>query len=154
MARKKKDSTPSDQISQERNDSHVKSVYEGLTFDLDSSAVKSEDEEDQIELSIYKEMLKESNQRLFILESFLLDRGLMEHANLHFISDEEMICVQGIEYIKRLVLHGTFTKDDINAFDVLHRNLCLIRGISIDRKKNKKETPKNREDLLKLIKEK
>lgn len=125
-------------------------VDSSMMFDLDMDAA-SDTGGLEIEISILKQMLEEANAKNFKYEAFLLSKGLMEEAVESYLSDEEFICQQGIEYIKRLVAHGTFTKDDINSFDVLHRNLCLIRGISLERKKNKKDAPKNREELLKLI---
>lgn len=110
------------------------------------------EEENQIELEMYRKMLQEAESKNLMYEKFLLDRGLMEECNSQFISPEEIICAQGIEFIKKLVIAGTFTKDDVNAFDVLHRNLCMIRGIELDKKGKKKNKPKTREELLQLVK--
>lgn len=110
------------------------------------------EEDSQIELEMYKKMLQEAQAKNLHYEKFLSDQGLMGECNSQFVSPEEIICMQGIEYIKRLVIQGTFTKDDINAFDVLHRNLCLIRGIKVDKQGKKKDKPKTREELLQLVK--
>ena len=110
------------------------------------------EEENQIELEMYRKMLQEAESKNLMYEKFLLDRGLMEECNSQFISPEEIICSQGIEFIKKLVIAGTFTKDDVNAFDVLHRNLCMIRGIKLDKQGKKKDKPKTREELLQLVK--
>lgn len=110
------------------------------------------EEENQIELEMYRKMLQEAESKNLMYEKFLLDRELMEECNSQFISPEEIICAQGIEFIKKLVIAGTFTKDDVNAFDVLHRNLCMIRGIKLDKQGKKKDKPKTREELLQLVK--
>lgn len=127
--------------------SHTKNQLGDLKFDIEGSA----DSQESPETEIYKQMLEEATSRVLLYEKFLLDKGLMEECNESYITSEEIICLQGIEYIKRLVVQGTFTKDDINAFDVLHRNLCMIRGIKIDKNSKKKEQPKSREELLKLV---
>jgi hypothetical protein len=119
-------------------------------YDMDFDLEGSDSESPEIE--IYKQMLEEASSKNLAYEKFLLDRNLMEECNSQFVAPEEIICAQGIEYIKRLVVQGTFTKDDINAFDVLHRNLCMIRGIKLDKAGKKKEVVKSREELLKLVK--
>jgi len=110
------------------------------------------DEDNAIEVEMYKQMLQEAQSKNLLYEKFLLDRNLMEDCNSQFVSDEEIICAQGIEYIKRLVVQGTFTKDDVNAFDILHRNLCTIRGIKTDKAGKKPVKVRSPEELRNLIK--
>lgn len=97
--------------------------------------------------------LKAENERLeklaFQYESIIRKGGLAEELNKEF-SDEEYICVKGIETIKQLVMNQIQTKDDINMFDILYRNLNTIRGIKVGNVK--KEKPKSRDELLKVIK--
>lgn len=109
------------------------------------------EEENQIELEMYKRMLQESESKNLMYEKFLLSRDLMEECNSQYISPEEIICAQGIEFIKKLVISGTFTKDDVNAFDVLHRNLCMIRGIKLDKQGKRKDKPKTPEELRLIV---
>lgn len=127
---------------------HTKEVLGDMEFDLEGDLEGG----DSTEVAIYKQMLQEANEKLIKYEKFLADKNLLEEADSSYISDEEVICLQGINSIKQLVVQGVFTKDDINAFDILHRNLCLIRGIKIDKNSVKKgKTPSTREELLKVI---
>lgn len=130
---------------------HTNSILDEMSFDIDSE----HSEEDHPEILIYRQMLSEATSKIIKYEKFLQDKNLMEEADSSFISDEEIICLQGIETIKQLVIARTFTKDDINAFDILHRNLCLIRNIKIDKNSKKKSnTPSSRDELLKLVSKK
>lgn len=128
------------------HEEYNKSKIGDMEFDLEGSY----DQQDSPELEIYKKMLQEQTEKVLKYEKFLQDRNMMEEADSSFMSNEEFICLNGIEFIRRLVASGTFTKDDINAFDVLYRNLCTIRGIKVD--KNKKTTKINREEALRLLK--
>lgn len=96
--------------------------------------------------------LKAENERLeklaFKYEAIIRKGGLADELDKDF-SDEEYICVKGIETIKKLVMNQIQTKDDVNMFDILFRNLTVIRGIKVGN--IKKEKPKSREELLKVI---
>lgn len=88
-------------------------------------------------------------KRVFLLEKIIRDNEL-GHLLDQSMSDEEYICVKGIDSIKKLALNEILTKDDTNMFDVLYRNLNTIRGIKPTG--GKKEKPKTAEELRKLIK--
>lgn len=119
-----------------------------MDFDVEAGAT-----DESPELLIYKQMLEEATAKVMLYERFLLDRGLMSEANAQYVPDEEIICKQGIESIKRLVIQGTFTKDDISVFDTLYKNLLILRGIEVDMKKVKKSIKETKsEDLRNLIK--
>ena len=113
-------------------------------FDLEGAAPEESQE--------LKE-LKAENERLeklsFKYEAIIRKGGLADELDKEF-SDEEYICTKGIETIKMLVMNQIQTKDDINMFDILYRNLNTIRGIKVGNVK--KEKPKSREDLLQIIK--
>ena len=130
---------------------YTKQALGDIQFDLEGSYEDGE----HPEVAIYKKMLEEATAKLIRYEKFLNDKNLMQECDEMYISDEEIICLQGIETIKHLVVTKTFTKDDINAFDILHRNLCTIRGIKLDKQsKSKKDLPKTRAELLKFVNQK
>ena len=93
--------------------------------------------------------IEELEKKVFQYEKILLDNEL-GHLIGKDMSDEEYICVKAINSIKKLVVNEIQTKDDINMFDVLYRNLCTLRGIKPT--KDKKEKPKSREELISIIK--
>ena len=65
------------------------------------------------------------------------------------VSPEEEICVKGISSILELVRANTFDPKDIQTYDILHKNLRLIRGHVDDTKKKPKS--KTAAELLKLV---
>ena len=89
------------------------------------------------EISKLKQVLKDND-----LESELEEGS--------FISDEERICIRGIYHLAKLFEDGTFNKDDANIYDILHKNLRLIRGQASDNKK-KKAPPKSAAELLSIV---
>ncbi len=110
-------------------------------FDLDGS-----DPSDEAIID-WKAIAEELQKRLYTCEKIVRTNGLEEFLD-NKISDEEYICLNGMETIKLLVTNKTFGKDDINMFDVLYRNLNIIRGI----KPSKKEKPKTHSELLSIVK--
>lgn len=102
------------------------------------------------EEAIVVDNTEELKKQVFYYEKVLREQGLHDLIVSGGISDEEYICLKGIADIKQLVNNSTFTKDDINMFDTLYRNLNLIRGIKLSNVK--KEKPKSREELLKIVK--
>jgi hypothetical protein len=66
------------------------------------------------------------------------------------VSDEEKICIRGIEYLAKLFDSGDFTKDDAQTYDILHKNLRMIRGLSSDQKQ-KKIKPQSKAELLSIV---
>lgn len=90
----------------------------------------------------------ELEKQVASLQKIIRDNDL-SHLLAQPMSDEEYICVKAIESVKKLVMNEIQTKDDINMFDVLYRNLCIIRGIKVDKKP--KEKPKTKEELYGLI---
>jgi len=110
-----------------------------------------EGKEEAVDTQLVQE-LKAEKLRLeklaFKYENIIRVNGLEKSLDKEF-SDEEYICVKGIETIKMLIINQIATKDDVNMFDVLYRNLNVIRGIKSSNVK--KEKPKSREELLKVI---
>lgn len=65
------------------------------------------------------------------------------------MTPEEKICILGIEQILDAVKNMVADKTDIQNYDILHKNLRLIRGQSTDTKKSNKKTTKA--ELLKIV---
>lgn len=112
------------------------------SFDLEGSTSGS----DEVD---YKPIAQELQRKVYALEKVLRTNG-MESEIEASITDEEFICINGIDTIRTLVFNKTFTKDDINMFDVLYRNLNIIRGIKGNNQK--KDKPKSHAELLQLVK--
>ena len=112
------------------------------SFDLEGSEGGS----DEVD---YKPIAEELQRKVYALEKVLRANG-MEAEIEASITDEEFICINGIDTIRTLVFNKTFTKDDINMFDVLYRNLNIIRGIKGNNQK--KDKPKTHAELLQLVK--
>lgn len=91
--------------------------------------------------------LKEENKKLkdIIIENDLGDEIGIER----IISPEEEICLLGIEQILEAVKNKIADKNDIQNYDILHRNLRMIRG-HVD-KSNKREKKATKADLLKIV---
>jgi len=97
----------------------------------------------------YKALAEEFQRRIYNLEKIIRENNLEDQLD-RTITDEEFICINGIDTIRMLVFNKIFTKDDINMFDVLYRNLNIIRGIKGNNQK--KEKPKSHAELLQLVK--
>lgn len=114
------------------------------SFDLEGK-----DEPKESDKVDYKALAEEFQKQIYALEKIVRSNGLEELLPAK-ISDEEFICINGIDTIKMLVFNKIFTKDDINMFDVLYRNLNIIRGIKGSNQK--KEKAKSHAELLQLVK--
>jgi len=114
------------------------------SFDLEGKETPKES--DKVD---YKALAEEFQRQIYSLEKIIRSNGLEDQLPAT-MTDEEFICVNGIDTIKMLVFNKIFTKDDINIFDVLYRNLNIIRGIKGNNQK--KEKPKSHAELLQLVK--
>lgn len=112
-------------------------------FDLDGS------DEPVVDVAALKSEKEYYEKLAFQYEAVIRANGLSDQLGKEF-SDEEFICVKGIETIKKLVINQIATKDDINMFDILYRNLNVIRGVKVPNMK--KEKPKSREELVAIAK--
>jgi aryl carrier-like protein len=118
-------------------------VDDKYSFDLDGTDSKKDEEID------YRAIAEEFQRKIYNLEKIIRENNLEDQLERQ-ITDEEFICMNGIDSIRTLVFNKTFTKDDINMFDVLYRNLNVIRGIKGSNQK--KEKPKSHAELLQLVK--
>jgi hypothetical protein len=112
----------------------------------DLAGMTPEKETDKVD---YKALAEEFQRRIYNLEKIIRENNLEDQLD-RSITDEEFICINGIDTIRMLVFNKIFTKDDINMFDVLYRNLNIIRGIKGNNQK--KEKPKSHAELLQLVK--
>jgi hypothetical protein len=91
---------------------------------------------------------------LEVMKSLIRAHGLESEldARINLMSAEEQICIDGINGLAKLFENSTFTKDDAATFDILNKNLRLIRGQSADvvSKKNKKNT---KAELFSIVEE-
>ena len=109
------------------------------------------DAELEIELlALRKEInkLREENDRLKII---IVENELEADLDkFKVISPEEQICIDGIKHLAEVFKNGTFDKNDAANFDILHKNLRMIRGQSIG-DKTKKSKPADVKELLKIV---
>lgn len=107
------------------------------------------DMELQMELKALRaevDKLKKQNKEY---EKLLLENDLGDEIGLErVVSPEEEICLLGIEQILDLVKNGAADKNDIQNYDILHKNLRLIRNQSTDAPKYKKAT---KAELLSIV---
>ncbi len=91
--------------------------------------------------------LKEENSdlRAVIYENDLAE----EIGEKRKVTPEEEICILGIEQILDAVKNKIADKNDIQNYDILHKNLRMIRGQSSTEKKTNKKTTKA--ELLKIV---
>src|SRR5210317_2073401 len=84
------------------------------------------------------DQLKKENQNL---RDVIVANDLSDEIDIEkVISPEEEICLLGIEQILEAVKHKVADKNDIQNYDILHKNLRLIRGQTTDTKARQKKT--------------
>ena len=95
-----------------------------IELQMEIKALRSENEKLKKEFDQYKKV---------ILDNDLQD----ELEDLSAMSPEEQICVDGIKHLAELFKNGTFDKNDASNYDILHKNLRLIRGLNTESRKKK-----------------
>lgn len=84
------------------------------------------------------------------LRDIIIENGLESEIGVSRpLSPEEEICIKGIDAILELVRNNVQDKQDIINFDILHKNLRLIRGHKDEPKKKEKKA--DIKDLLKIV---
>lgn len=104
--------------------------------------------------------IKSLNKKILELESqvqhmkqIIIDNDLEEEIeNVDFMSEEEYICIKGINHLKKLYENGTFQKDDTQQLDILIKNLRLIRGHTTSKKGGKKLKTEDVGELFSIVK--
>lgn len=89
---------------------------------------------------------------LEVAKSIIRQHGLESELTvaLDTMSAEEKICLDGINGLAKIFENSTFTKDDAAVFDILNKNLRLIRGHS-DADKGKKTKKATKAELFSIV---
>lgn len=104
----------------------------------------------QLELKAVKRELEKLESENKHLKNIIIDNDLGDEIGIErHVSPEEEICLLGIEQILEAVKNKVADKNDIQNYDILHRNLRMIRG-HVD-KSNKREKKASKADLLKIV---
>lgn len=103
----------------------------------------------EMELRALRQKIIELERENRSLKDILVENDLAEEIGVFKqMTPEEEICVLGIEQILQLVRNKTFDKTDVVNFDILNKNLRMIRGQISDVRKEKKTS---KADLLKIV---
>lgn len=108
----------------------------GIEAKIEIEALRKEIERLKTENSDYRDILHEND----LSEEIGQKRPM---------TPEEEICVLGIDQILEAVKSRIADKNDIVNYDILHKNLRMIRGKTTDTKKSGKKTTKA--ELLKIV---
>lgn len=111
----------------------------------------SEEMSKNFELDILREEIKRLKEENLKLKKIVSENELDEEIDKELImSDEESICVNEIKKLKKLSDLGGLSHEDVKTLDILHKNLRMIRGQSVDApKKSKKKA--SVQDLFKIV---
>lgn len=85
------------------------------------------DMEDQFREKVFLDEIERLKSEVTRLKLALKEAGVDEDA-LSDITDEEIICIQQISRLKDYSIDRELDTDEVKRFDVLHKNLKLIRG--------------------------
>lgn len=116
---------------------------------------KKEDYTDfEQELNLAKEKIVELESELEKVKQVIVDNDLEDEIEgISLMSDSERICVKGISQILELVEKGVHQDSDVKNFDILYKNLRLIRGQEIPKgKKAKAAKSTNVAELISIVK--
>ncbi len=90
--------------------------------------------------------LKEQNDKY---KKIILENGLSDEIDGEtIVSIEEKICMDGIRHLADLFKNGSYDRNDVQNFDILHKNLRTIQGHTGSSKKRKKPDIK---EALKIV---
>mgnify|MGYP000138195855 CR=1 FL=1 len=104
----------------------------------------------EMELKALRKELSQAEKENKELRAVIEENGLEEEiGQTKSITPEEEICILGIEQILDAVKNKIADKTDIQNYDILHRNLRMIKGFSNDSKKKVKKA--DVKDLLKIV---
>lgn len=106
-----------------------------------------------LELEAAQKKINEQEALIARLKEVIVDNELEDEIDIDCTSVEEQICINGIRYIAELVESQSFDQNDVKNFDVLLKNLRMIRGQMVPEKgKNKKSKPADILELTKIAK--
>lgn len=98
-------------------------------------------------------MLEQENQKLKheIIKCKILLNEIDSEANPDIISDEEAICVEQINRLKKISDDRDLSTDEAKKLDILHRNLKLARGEDLRVKSSNKAKKLSTDELNKIV---
>jgi len=87
-----------------------------MELEMELKALRSEIDKLKAEVSKYKKVI--------------VEHGIEDEVDdfVAIVSPEEKICLDGIGHLAELFKNGTYDSNDTKNFDLLHKNLRLIRG--------------------------
>jgi pyruvate formate-lyase activating enzyme-like uncharacterized protein len=104
----------------------------------------------ELELKILRKEIAKLEKENKELRGIINDNDLGDEVGIERpITPEEEICILGIEQILDAVKNKIADKNDISNYDILHRNLRMIRGFTTESKKKVKKA--DVKDLLKIV---
>ena len=93
--------------------------------------------------------LKEQNLRLM---QIIKDNELEDElSDIQAYTPEQSICINGLIQLSEMFENGSWGKDEIQAYDVLHKNYRMIKG-EIDDTKKKKTKKADVGELMSIVK--
>jgi len=107
------------------------------------------DMEEQFKEKIFLDKIDELKAEVTRLKIALKEAGVDE--DVSDITDEEVLCVNQIARLKEMAIERDLDTDEVKRFDMLHKNLKLIRGNGRSRKADKLKGMST-EDLMKELK--
>lgn len=110
--------------------------------DLENSMKEHVENKDNDLRSVIEDLKRENLE----LKKTLWEYGIEDISEM---SDEEFICLSEIAKLKKISENDNLSEQEVRTFDLLNKNLRLIRG------QVEKKTPKgkkmSKEDLLKIV---
>lgn len=103
---------------------------------------------DKLIISKLHEEVTRLKSEVYRLTKILSENDLLDETIPVMPSPEEEICIKGIQLILEKVRLKDFDRNDINNYDILHKNLRMIRNQSVETKKTK---PTDIKELLKIV---
>lgn len=104
----------------------------------------------ELELKVLRKQIAKLEKENKELKSIVVENDLDDELGIErVITPEEEICILGIEQILEAVKNKIADKNDISNYDILHKNLRMIRGFSTESKKKTKKA--DVKDLLKIV---
>lgn len=117
-----------------------------MSFDDLEKELEKSVEKEKSQVEIITEELDELKRENVQLKKTLFDYGIDDKSEL---SDEEFICIVQIERLSKLSEKIDLSEQEVRIFDILNKNLRMIRTGS------EKKTPKSKNiskaELLKIV---
>ena len=114
------------------------------------------DIEMQMELKALRDKIEALEAENDAMKKVIIENDLLEEVEASkYVSPEEKICLDGIKYLAERFANGTFDRNDTNNYDILHKNLRMIRGHDMSvKKKTGKFDPKEALRIVEGMKKK